>query len=76
MLVLLFIRILLQFSYLLTTQFESVGARRAFPCFDEPEFKAKYTISVVLDEKYYNDKYRVLSNTKLVKDSPTQDNET
>jgi aminopeptidase N/puromycin-sensitive aminopeptidase len=47
------------------SQFESTDARRAFPCFDEPAFKATYDLSVTVDNGD-----TAISNSPIEKDSP------
>ena len=46
------------------TQFEATDARRTFPSFDEPDFKATFDISVIADKGH-----TVVANTKVISDT-------
>lgn len=47
--------------WLFSTQFQDTHARRAFPCFDEPAFKATFDVSLVLPEQL-----TALSNGRMI----------
>ena len=49
-----------------TTQFESTHARRAFPCFDEPAFKASYGVTLIVpSEQFAVSNGPIISETDL-----------
>jgi len=47
------------------TQFESTDARRAFPCFDEPAYKATFALTLTIDRHD-----TAISNGRLLSDTP------
>jgi puromycin-sensitive aminopeptidase len=48
---------------LAATQFEATDARRAFPCWDEPQFKAVFAVTLAIDPAL-----TAISNTRIVDD--------
>src|SRR6056300_518578 len=56
--------------WIATTQFEPTAARMAFPCWDEPEFKAIFSIALTTDKDLIR-----ISNEKVLNES-TENNRT
>lgn len=50
---------------LLSTQFEATDARRMFPCWDEPAFRATYTLTVTVPSEW-----KVVSNMPIKRSVP------
>jgi puromycin-sensitive aminopeptidase len=50
------------------TQFEAADARRAFPCFDEPEFKARFAVTLVVPRDA-----RAIANGAVATERPLAD---
>tara|TARA_B100000945_G_scaffold92844_1_gene72414 strand:- start:11939 stop:14449 length:2511 start_codon:yes stop_codon:yes gene_type:complete len=49
-----------QIQSIATTQFESTDARRAFPCFDEPDYKAVFSVKLSVEKNQF-----CLSNAEI-----------
>lgn len=56
------------FHYMLSTQFESCDARRAFPCFDEPNLKATFDFEIEIPDDQV-----ALSNMPVKETKPTKE---
>jgi len=53
---------------LASTQFEATDARRAFPCWDEPEYKAVFSVHLIIDKNL-----TAISNAAVVSQTPVPD---
>ncbi len=51
----------------LVSQLESTDARRAFPCVDNPAYKASFAVSAVIDQKLTG-----ISNGRVISDTPAE----
>lgn len=53
--------------WMASTQFQPTHARRAFPCFDEPKFKATFTVTIIRPNSY-----EAFSNTPIRETIPIE----
>ena len=57
-----------QGGQMLTTQFESTGARRAFPCIDHPSYKAVFSLKLAVGKDL-----EAISNMPVLKEEPLEE---
>uniref|UniRef100_A0A1A9WMJ1 Aminopeptidase n=1 Tax=Glossina brevipalpis TaxID=37001 RepID=A0A1A9WMJ1_9MUSC len=57
--------------WIATSKFEPTYARQAFPCFDEPSMKARFSITVI---RPTGDNYHALSNMNVLEENPIDEN--
>lgn len=53
-------------TYMVLSKFEPVHARHAFPCFDEPQFKATFDLTLT-----YPSDFNALANTVVSNETST-----
>ncbi|CAH8834824.1 unnamed protein product [Trichobilharzia szidati] len=51
------------YKYLASTQFEATHARRVFPCWDEPGFKAVFQVTIIRHKDFYTLSNMPVNNT-------------
>jgi len=60
-----------EFHYMLSTQFEACDARRAFPCFDEPNLKATFDFTIEIPSDQVALSNMPVKNTEQVESHKT-----
>ncbi|KAB0793790.1 hypothetical protein PPYR_13410 [Photinus pyralis] len=60
-------------SLMAGTHFQSKGARKAFPCFDEPSFKATFVVSIIRLPKFFSLANQELDYTEKLRDGRFKD---
>ena len=58
-------------NHFLFTQFESTDARKAFPCWDEPDFKAVFRVTLIVDRELMAISNASVAEEKLMDDAKT-----
>ena len=56
-------------KWIATTQFEPTAARSAFPCWDEPDYKAVFSMTIIADKKYLR-----VSNEMVIEEEEIENN--